>query len=427
MFSIFFLATDTCKPYSCLRCSEGFDNIVEYKQHRCLITKFWCKYCAMAKASTFKSLLKHQLEHEGLLLSCYCCDAKFGYPSELMDHRFSVSGTKGQRWECHECKVSFENYIDMDLHYCYHRDDKPFYCGHCSELFASSQNYLAHLKGHLADKKKSSFKCEKCLKTFERHVDFRRHKCNRKVLELEIARFKQLPLKENSHKGEESRDSFTLTPDLSSRTTLTQTVRPYRCHECGASFRLKVDWDSHIKIHNPTLECPTCEKVLSSAYHLKKHMEKHAARSRYTCHICDEKFSKIRVFNRHVRSHDPDYKPNKCKDCKRAFHHPWALRMHAKTHERERPHRCTFCRKSYKRYWDLNKHLCDIHWDQLPNRLTVTDVTMYCDAGETNDKETMVRTRISRIERNSSMTEQVRPGIYIYVPGKLSESTSKPV
>ncbi len=260
-----------------------------------------------------------------------------------------------------------------------------FKCEHCSDLFVSNNEYNQHrLKMHLICEQKITsvenipshnhmdpkietkqkitlFKCEHCSDFFASNNEYNQHKlkmhptiCDQKMTSVE--NFKSgvtehgvsllsplnnsiIPLKEQCPSAievaaTESKDS-------------TQQTLGIKCNVCGIKYENTLDYTNHLSEHssisnatkpvphrklgNASFKCPHCSLVCVSQHGLTNH---------------------LRI--KHEIGYDPDQLI--CCVCAKAFPSPWYLKDHLKSHSTERPFRCQLCPKAYKRKKNLTRH-----------------------------------------------------------------------
>ncbi|XP_070547788.1 zinc finger protein 260-like [Ptychodera flava] len=134
--------------------------------------------------------------------------------------------------------------------------------------------------------------------------------------------------------------------------------RPFKCTECGKTFKRKYHLKIHQLIHaqkRPHI-CNQCGKTFTQSSNLKTHLKTHSKIQPYSCKACGRRFSRKGNLQRHRRMHTKE-KPFKCKDCGKRFADPGNLNKHQKVHSNERPYLCHQCGKAFKRKHNLDVHL----------------------------------------------------------------------
>ncbi|XP_070547760.1 zinc finger protein 16-like [Ptychodera flava] len=134
--------------------------------------------------------------------------------------------------------------------------------------------------------------------------------------------------------------------------------RPFKCTECGKTFKRKYHLKIHQLIHTQKRPhiCNQCGMTFTQSSNLNTHLKTHSKSQPYACEICDRRFSRKGNLQRHIRMHTKE-KPFKCKDCGKRFSDPGNLNKHIKVHSDERPYLCHQCGKAFKRTNNLEVHL----------------------------------------------------------------------
>ncbi|XP_070551556.1 zinc finger protein 660-like isoform X1 [Ptychodera flava] len=134
--------------------------------------------------------------------------------------------------------------------------------------------------------------------------------------------------------------------------------RPFKCTECGKTFKRKYHLKIHQLIHAQERphSCNQCGKKFTQSSNLNTHLKTHSKIQPHECEICGKLFSRKGNLQRHRRMHTNE-KPYKCKDCGKRFSDLGNLNKHHKVHSNERPYLCHQCGKAFKRTNNLEVHL----------------------------------------------------------------------
>lgn len=132
--------------------------------------------------------------------------------------------------------------------------------------------------------------------------------------------------------------------------------RPFKCSFCDKSFPDKNSHRSHQMIHEEKkLNCEICGSKFRTKQSLSIHHLKHTDIKQFTCHICGVLFKyKNQCFD-HVRAHTAK-REFECFHCSKMFIKKTLLAAHMQTHLSVRTFNCKECNKSFKTYNCLYAH-----------------------------------------------------------------------
>ncbi|KAK1344519.1 LOW QUALITY PROTEIN: hypothetical protein QTO34_013216 [Cnephaeus nilssonii] len=113
--------------------------------------------------------------------------------------------------------------------------------------------------------------------------------------------------------------------------------RPFRCAQCGRSYRHAGSLLNHQKAHTTGLyPCSLCPKLLPNLLSLKNHGRTHTDPKRHRCSICGKAFRTAARLEGHGRVHAPQEGPFTCPHCPRHFRRRISFLQHQQQHQEER-------------------------------------------------------------------------------------------
>lgn len=82
---------------------------------------------------------------------------------------------------------------------------------------------------------------------------------------------------------------------------------------------------------NQSLQCPHCNKVLTTSVGLMYHIRLHTGEKPYRCDLCGKSFATSSHYHYHIRTHSGE-KPYRCDFCGKMYTASGSLRLHLKSH-----------------------------------------------------------------------------------------------
>ncbi|XP_069859735.1 zinc finger protein 75A-like isoform X1 [Dipodomys merriami] len=133
--------------------------------------------------------------------------------------------------------------------------------------------------------------------------------------------------------------------------------KPFKCPECGESFKVSSDLFKHQRIHTEEkpYKCQQCDKRFRWSSALSKHLTTHQGIKPYKCSWCGKSFSQNTNLHTHQRTHTGE-KPFTCHECGKKFSQNSHLIKHRRTHTGEQPYTCSICKRNFSRRSSLLRH-----------------------------------------------------------------------
>ncbi|XP_025031281.1 zinc finger protein 383-like [Python bivittatus] len=190
--------------------------------------------------------------------------------------------------------------------------------------------------------------------------------------------------------------TFTLSHEngsLTSHKMIHRGEKPYKCLECGKSFRRSSQVTCHKRIHTgeKPYKCRECGKTFIQSSHLTSHKRIHTGEKPYKCMECGKSFSESRSLTSHKWIHTGE-KPYKCMECGKGFTKSSSLTSHKRIHTGEKPYKCMECGKSFCESGSLTVHK-RIHTGEKPYKC------MECGKGFCQNASLMSHKRIHTGEK----------------------------
>ncbi|VDH93346.1 Hypothetical predicted protein [Mytilus galloprovincialis] len=265
---------------------------------------------------------------------------------------------------CSQCGKVFSKRLYLQKHMERHVKGKCYECRICGKKFSQRMNRINHEFLHTKTK---DYECHVCHKKFAL-------KC---YLKIHVQRHQNTPIPKP---GKKQRENIGLKPFkclqcgkcyssvkyLNAHERLHSNPKKFVCETCGRNFHQKINLQRHILTHTDPAtsrnhECKTCGKKYSRDIYLSRHIkENHTAeglaKPRHHCSYCDKKFTKPCLLRIHERTHTKE-KPFVCSTCGKGFAQEGYMKIHEEIHSSIKKHECTFCGKSFALLYYLTRHL----------------------------------------------------------------------
>ncbi|XP_066239417.1 zinc finger protein 646 [Saccopteryx leptura] len=264
---------------------------------------------------------------------CSQCGKTYKHAGSLTNHR--QSHTLGI-YPCAICFKEFSNLMALKNHSRLHAQYRPYQCPHCPRAFRLPQELLEHRQSHEGGRQEQLWE-EKVMPTTNGHAD-------------------------------ESRDQLPSVLMLNGSGDLEDSgleeYRPFRCGDCGRTYRHAGSLINHRKSHQTGVyPCSICSKQLYNAAALKNHVRAHH-RPRQGA-VEDGQPSEPPALlplaetthkEREVPTATLDHRPYKCNECGRAYRHRGSLVNHRHSHQTGE-YQCSLCPRKYPNLMALRNHV----------------------------------------------------------------------
>ncbi|XP_016073157.1 PREDICTED: zinc finger protein 646 [Miniopterus natalensis] len=265
---------------------------------------------------------------------CSQCGKTYKHAGSLTNHR--QSHTLGI-YPCAICFKEFSNLMALKNHSRLHAQYRPYQCPHCPRAFRVPQELLEHQQSHEGERQEQLWE-EKGMPTTNGHTD------------------------------ENSWDQLPSTPMLNGSGELEDSgleeYRPFRCGDCGRTYRHAGSLINHRKSHQTGVyPCSICSKQLYNAAALKNHVRAHhrprqgaAEDGQPSEPPASLPVAETTHKEREVPNTTLDHRPYKCNECGRAYRHRGSLVNHRHSHQTGE-YQCSLCPRKYPNLMALRNHV----------------------------------------------------------------------
>lgn len=280
--------------------------------------------------------------------NCDVCGRSYKHAGSLINHKQTH---KTGLFHCSICQKQFYNLMALKNHNRTHFETKRYRCPECPKAFRLQKQLASHQRVH------------------------RDRKWNPNLH----------PSKRTAHVKRAAKPENSAHPLNTTKHCLDPEERPYRCGECGRTYRHAGSLLNHQKSHKTGhFACTLCSKAYPNLMSLKNHHRIHYEVKRHQCLDCGKAFKWQRQLLRHQRrphpcgrgnlGHEHEKKkvaspresgsscgevpcgPLQCSLCPKQFPNHASLKNHSRVHTKKR-FECSQCGKTYRASRDLLRHL----------------------------------------------------------------------
>lgn len=265
---------------------------------------------------------------------CSQCGKTYKHAGSLTNHR--QSHTLGI-YPCAICFKEFSNLMALKNHSRLHAQYRPYLCPHCPRAFRLPRELLEHQQSHESERQE------------------------------QLWEEKGMPAS-NGHTDESSQDQLSSTLMLNGSGELEDSgleeYRPFRCGDCGRTYRHAGSLINHRKSHQTGVyPCSICSKQLFNAAALKNHVRAHhrpqqgvGEDGQPSVPPAPLPLGETTHKEKEVPTTTLDHRPYKCSECGRAYRHRGSLVNHRHSHQIGE-YQCSLCPRKYPNFMALRNHV----------------------------------------------------------------------
>ncbi|CAL8080189.1 unnamed protein product [Orchesella dallaii] len=376
--------------------------------------QYWCKECSF-HSNKAPQLDQHLQGHETTekTFKCPDCNKEFSQKQYFDFHIYVYCGAT--KWKCDICQESLHG-GKLKEHYENFHDGKAFPCENCGYCFGNVQDYLRHTAdNHLHSE--LNFHCTLCPLTDSVikgvTVEIMRHlyevhnqtefalKCDYPDCGKVFYQLTSLSIHKQVHDRTPYRCSFcskayAWNNDLQAHILCVHKKRgPQKCDICDEPLLSRPSLISHKRrVHgvgmlkcelcpdkeynstvglwkhkrvahgigvNETFTCEHCGKEFISKLTFNRHMTTHTDERNFTCETCGFATKNMQMLKSHIINKHTGVRNQVCAECGKKFLLPCHLRVHMRSHTKEKPYQCEVCGLRVTQLATLDRHRMKKH------------------------------------------------------------------
>ncbi|XP_065224303.1 zinc finger protein 808-like [Planococcus citri] len=168
------------------------------------------------------------------------------------------------------CHRNVSNKGNMKRHMFSHKALKPFKCTNCGKSFPRKDTMRSHIFSKHMPYQSRPYKCDTCSKFYSSRSHLNNHRCSTSTIRKKFSDRRQ------SHVCNICPVKFSCRRDLERHILIHKGLKPFKCAECGKSFRRKQHMKRHIRLcHSPyrtkPYKCNICDKLFTYQWMLNDH------------------------------------------------------------------------------------------------------------------------------------------------------------
>jgi len=220
------------------------------------------------------------------------------------------------------------------------------------ELATTSTRKRISQHKKLKDKEPTSHPCVICKVVFTQRENLRSH-------------IKHVHSEDRPFVCEECGTGFKKKSNLEKHLSSVHGTSSFPCQICGKTFKSELYMTAHIRMHNPQVPCPFCDRKFVNKTILDRHNKSaHSDDRPFVCEECGMGFKRKNILENHLLSiHSTSSFP--CGECGKLFKSEAYVASHMKAHDESSQFPCHFCTRKFVTRTKLKMHI-NTHTGETP-------------------------------------------------------------